>query len=252
MDQSKLISAFVNHWLTEAEKDSLIRGFNNLSDWLKNGNVSYSSHTTSAFYVIYIYALEDRTYRQEVENVIDFFIKETRLSEISNSLHQLLDRLFNELILSRLEELLIGINSQASLSGSESPNDYLGSVHDSKLDTLYENRNDKLNIDFRSQKLHFTAKTLDPRIVTILVGKTNELHKHAHETIFVFLQGEGHVLIDNTTVPVKSGTFVFIPRWSMHQTINNGKEILVFLAVTDYGLTAKSFIGNYNKTARLK
>ena len=93
---------------------------------------------------------------------------------------------------------------------------------------------------------------LDPRIVRIPPGKNNELHKHAHETVFVFISGTGHVKIDNLEVPVKPGDFVFIPRWCMHQSINTSNSEMIFLAIADFGLTGKSFTGNYLKTARLK
>jgi mannose-6-phosphate isomerase-like protein (cupin superfamily) len=78
------------------------------------------------------------------------------------------------------------------------------------------------------------------------------MHKHAHETVFIFLKGQGKVLVDNFENQVAAGDFAFIPRWCNHQSINTGNEDLVFLAVADFGLTGKSFVGNYLKTARLK
>ena len=99
--------------------------------------------------------------------------------------------------------------------------------------------------------LPFPLEILDPRIVKIPAGKSNELHKHAHETVFVFLKGAGHVKIDDLKIPIKEGDFVFIPRWCMHQSVNESSEQMVFLAIADFGLTGKSFVGNYLKTARL-
>jgi oxalate decarboxylase/phosphoglucose isomerase-like protein (cupin superfamily) len=53
-------------------------------------------------------------------------------------------------------------------------------------------------------------------------------------------------------IPVVPGDFVFIPRWCLHQSVNESESEMVFLAVADFGLTGKSFTGNYLKTARLK
>jgi oxalate decarboxylase/phosphoglucose isomerase-like protein (cupin superfamily) len=60
------------------------------------------------------------------------------------------------------------------------------------------------------------------------------------------------VKVDHLSHPVGPGDFAFIPRWCIHQSINTGTEDLVFLAVADFGLTGKSFMGNYLKTARMK
>jgi len=109
-----------------------------------------------------------------------------------------------------------------------------------------------LNIDFNVQVLPFPLEVLDPRIVRVAPGKANEMHRHAHETVFIFLEGEGKVIVDQFENPVKPGDFAFIPRWCNHQSVNTGNTELVFLAVADFGLTGKSFVGNYLKTARLK
>ena len=59
-------------------------------------------------------------------------------------------------------------------------------------------------------------------------------------------------IVDDFENDVKIGDFALIPRWCNHQTVNNSNEELVFLAVADFGLTGKSFVGNYMKTARMK
>ena len=100
--------------------------------------------------------------------------------------------------------------------------------------------------------MDFPLEVLDPRIVRVSPNKNNELHKHAHETVFVFFKGTGQVLIDDVTVPVQPGSIVYIPRWALHQSQNLSNEEMVFLAVADFGFTEKAFIGNYLKTARLK
>ena len=80
---------------------------------------------------------------------------------------------------------------------------------------------------------------------------------HTNNTIFevgynIFSKQILNWEVDNFENQVAAGDFAFIPRWCNHQSINTGDEDLVFLAVADFGLTGKSFVGNYLKTARLK
>ncbi len=102
---------------------------------------------------------------------------------------------------------------------------------------LYMNKDMKKKINFRVDRIAFNAEVLDPRIVHIPVNSMNELHNHAHETIFLILEGNGMVLIDNEELVIKKGDLVFVPRWYQHQTRNTGEKELKFLAVTDYGFT---------------
>jgi mannose-6-phosphate isomerase-like protein (cupin superfamily)/pyrroloquinoline quinone (PQQ) biosynthesis protein C len=117
---------------------------------------------------------------------------------------------------------------------------------------LYGNVHEKLRIDFKVTRLPFSPEVLDPRVVKIAPGKSNEMHKHAHETVFYVIQGSGRILVDNDAVDVGPGDSVFVPRWAFHQSQNTGSTELVILAVTDYGLTGKVFVGNYDRTARMK
>lgn len=65
-------------------------------------------------------------------------------------------------------------------------------------------------------------------------------------------KGQGTVWIDQKQFDVEIGDLVFIPRWSVHQVKNTGDSLLVILAITDFGLTSKAFVGNYLKTARMQ
>jgi oxalate decarboxylase/phosphoglucose isomerase-like protein (cupin superfamily) len=58
------------------------------------------------------------------------------------------------------------------------------------------------------------------------------------------LDGSGQVLIDDRVFPVRAGDTVLVPRWSMHQTQNLGRGELRFLAVTDFQLSQRAFIGD--------
>lgn len=117
---------------------------------------------------------------------------------------------------------------------------------------LYTNKIERLNVDFSVQRLEAGAEVLDPRMVRIPPGKFNEKHKHAHETIFYVIEGTGRVLVDEAAIEIKPGDVVFAPRWTLHQAQNTGPTEMRILAVTDFGLTGKAFMGDYEKTARLR
>ena len=109
-------------------------------------------------------------------------------------------------------------------------------------------RDDKRQQEFSVARLPCDAETLDPRIVRIAPGKFNNLHRHAHETLFCLLAGEGEILVGEDWVPFKAGEAVFAPRWAMHQTHNTGTEELVMYAITDYYLSNRVFIGANSTT----
>ena len=251
MKSSNLIRAIRENWLTEEETRLLRNGASEILSWLKEGKAGKALSLLSGFSSLYLFALENNENRKQAEALCDFLLNG---SEFSPGLEagQLFDRLWEDLQMKRSGMLLEKINSKTSLCQSENPADYVSNLEDERLKGLYENKMDGQNIDFLVQKLPFPLEVLDPRIVRIPPGKTNELHRHAHETVFIYLQGMGHARIDEMKVPVKPGDFVFIPRWCRHQSVNEGQEEMIFLAVADFGLTGKSFFGNYLKTARLK
>jgi mannose-6-phosphate isomerase-like protein (cupin superfamily) len=119
-------------------------------------------------------------------------------------------------------------------------------------EAMYVNRNERLNIDFKVDRLAFPElQTMDPRVLRIAPGKNNELHKHAHESLFVVLRGEGEVRVGERWSPVKTGEVAFVPRWIFHQTRNTSTtDELVILAITDFGFTS-AVLGDYDRRTRL-
>ena len=117
---------------------------------------------------------------------------------------------------------------------------------------IYRNRNDKLRIDFSVDVLDFPGtQAFDTRVVRIAAGCNNELHKHAHESLFYVIDGEAEVRIGDETLTLKPGELAFVPRWVFHQTRNmSGSNELILLAITDFGLT-KAVLGDYDKRTRL-
>jgi len=118
---------------------------------------------------------------------------------------------------------------------------------------LYGNVNARLGIDFKVERLGFPEiQCMDPRIVRIAAGKCNEHHRHAHESIFVVLEGRGEVSVGAETIAVAAGDIAYVPRWAFHQTRNTDPDReLVILAITDFGLTS-AVLGNYDRQTRLR
>ena len=153
------------------------------------------------------------------------------------------DRVFDALQKARLEPLLARMQARRSLAiGLDDAALYHRPGGDPI--TMYANEVERLNIQFTVERLPVAAEVLDPRMVRIPAGKFNEKHKHAHETLIHILEGRGQVLIDGRALPVRAGDTVLVPRWSMHQTQNLGSGELRFLAVTDFHLSQRAFVGD--------
>lgn len=121
------------------------------------------------------------------------------------------------------------------------------------VSVYYEHLDRHLGIDFRVSKLPFEQlQTMEARLLTIAPGATNEKHRHAHESIFVVLQGEAVLHIAGEEVFLAQGDVAYVPRWAVHQTRNGSQRTeLRMLAITDFGLTS-ALIGNYDRSTRLK
>jgi quercetin dioxygenase-like cupin family protein/pyrroloquinoline quinone (PQQ) biosynthesis protein C len=143
----------------------------------------------------------------------------------------------------RLDPIVSRINDRESLAAGV---DAAALFHRSgqATQTLYANEVAKLNVAFTVERLPFVAEVLDPRIVRIPAGKFNEKHKHAHETLIHILDGSGQVLVDDRVFPVAPGDTVLVPRWALHQTQNTGEREMRFLAVTDFKLTQRAYLGD--------
>jgi quercetin dioxygenase-like cupin family protein len=118
---------------------------------------------------------------------------------------------------------------------------------------LYQNVNTALGINFRVQRLPLVGlQVMDPRLVRIAPGATNESHRHAHESLFVVLGGQGELRLGSERVPLTVGDVTCVPRWVVHQTHNTSSEHdLLLLAITDFGLTS-AVLGHDDQSMRLK
>jgi mannose-6-phosphate isomerase-like protein (cupin superfamily) len=242
----------VSQRFSETEYESICGELSLLQAAIEQNAPINPLHVRAGVAALYLYAMGNGQQCDEVVAFIDSIVKQDFSSPWSDNIMKLSDHLFADLQMGRVGTILEKINDQKSLTTANANEELVSSIGDERITGLYENKVDELNIDFTVQILPFPLEVLDPRIVRVAPGKANELHRHAHETVFIFLEGEGKVLVDQFENAVKPGDFAFIPRWCNHQSINTGTTDLVFLAVADFGLTGKSFVGNYLKTARMK
>ena len=90
-----------------------------------------------------------------------------------------------------LEQLVARVRAGRG-SSAEAPAQGLTAAPLESGEDVYANRNERLGIDFTVQRLAFPEiQVIDPRIVRIRPGASNERHKHAHESLFVVLAGQG-------------------------------------------------------------
>jgi quercetin dioxygenase-like cupin family protein len=151
--------------------------------------------------------------------------------------------IYQALRMRRLEPMLERMQGHVSLASGL---DDAAICHRLGGDTIamYANEVEKLNVEFTVERLPLAAEVLDPRMVRIPAGKFNEKHKHAHETLIHILEGIGQVLVDDRALPVRAGDTVLVPRWALHQTQNLGDREMRFLAVTDFALSQRAYLGD--------
>lgn len=106
---------------------------------------------------------------------------------------------------------------------------------------------DRRGVRFTVDAYPCTAETFQPRIVRIPPGKSNSLHKHAHDTLFMFLKEHARIRVGDSFVEMGAGNAVFCPRWGMHQTTNMASDEFIHLALTDYYWTHLVYIGSYDE-----
>lgn len=250
MSAQLCLQALRNTWLEESEIHRIQDGFDAVQMALDKNLPEQLIGLPAFVSLLYITCLNNKESFDKMGAMLNHDISE--IPQYTASEELVWDAIWIDLQWNRTGMLNEKINARKSLTHSDSADDFISNVEDSRLEKIYNNQSDKLNIDFVVQRLPFPLEVLDPRIVTIPPHKTNELHKHAHETVFIFIAGSGHVKVDGMKIPVVPGDFVFIPRWCLHQSVNESDTDMIFLAVADFGITGKSFTGSYLKTARMK
>ena len=250
MSAQLCLQALRNKWLEDSEIQRIQVGFDAVQSALDKNALEHLTGLPAFVSLLYVTCLNNKESFGKMGAMLNHEVSE--IPQYTATEELVWDAIWIDLQWNRTGMLNEKINARKSLTHSDSANDFLSNVQESRWESISNNQSDKLNIDFVVQRLPFPLEVLDPRIVTIPPHKTNELHKHAHETVFIFIAGSGHVKVDGMKIPVVPGDFVFIPRWCLHQSVNESNSDMVFLAVADFGITGKSFTGSYLKTARMK
>ncbi|WP_086931978.1 iron-containing redox enzyme family protein [Agarilytica rhodophyticola] len=114
---------------------------------------------------------------------------------------------------------------------------------------LYSSDQQDEGIKFHVSRFDLGCEVMDPRLLEIAVGSRNEVHRHAHESIFYIVSGQGNIHIGDKSIEAKKGDIVYVPRWVSHYSENIGEEALCIFAITDFGLT-NHFPKNTNNSYR--
>jgi quercetin dioxygenase-like cupin family protein/pyrroloquinoline quinone (PQQ) biosynthesis protein C len=117
---------------------------------------------------------------------------------------------------------------------------------------LYTNADAQRGIDFSVERAPLATDVLDARLLRVPPGRSNEKHRHPHESLLYVIEGQGRVQVNQASVEVTPGDLVFVPRWATHQSHSTGDGDLTVLALTDFGLTEKAYVGNQVKSTRAK
>lgn len=162
------------------------------------------------------------------------------------------EQLFENVVARRIKPLLESIQ-RGDRSVAE-PLDAGALLHrpSQKGSPLYHNSDESLGIEFSVERVPFATEVFDVRLLRVAARKGNERHRHPHESVFHVIQGRGRVFVDNLSVDVEPGDIVFVPRWAQHRSESTSDEDLVILALTDFGLTERAFVGDHLSTTRRK
>lgn len=162
------------------------------------------------------------------------------------------NKLYDNLEVRRLQPILNHIREKVSLAPDAPLKADLHYEMGTVASPLYNNVNERLNIDFAVERIPFKTDVFDSRVLRVAPHKNNERHKHPHESIFYVIEGVGRVQVNETEMDIKVGDVIFVPRWAMHQSFNTGDKELLILALTDFGLTQQAFLGDHLSSTRQK
>jgi len=127
-----------------------------------------------------LYGMQREKHREEVLNLLDWLENPSGECQCSPTILRLASQLYHDFQTLRLGALTEKINEQKSLTHVQEGKELISTIRASNLEALYNNKVDKLNIDFNVFRLPFALEVLDARLVIVKPGKANEMHKHAH------------------------------------------------------------------------
>ncbi|NOU51362.1 cupin domain-containing protein [Pseudoalteromonas sp. JBTF-M23] len=158
-------------------------------------------------------------------------------------------QLYEELEARQLKQLVKQVTNEKPYADLAQLNDLYANVANKQGVPLYKNDAQDQNVSFEVTRFKVASEVIDPRLLEIPVGKRNEKHRHAHESVFYVLSGSGIVHVDEQEIKVAAGDLAYVPRWYDHYTQNTGDTPLKVLALTDYGFT-RCFAKNTERSYR--
>jgi pyrroloquinoline quinone (PQQ) biosynthesis protein C/mannose-6-phosphate isomerase-like protein (cupin superfamily) len=162
------------------------------------------------------------------------------------------DELYRAVVAARLRRMMANIQGGASLAPADPDPRALVFRPGGRGEPLYENADPAGTMDFSVERVPLATEVFDTRILRVKKGKHNEAHKHPHESVFHVISGRGRVHVNRASVDIGPGDIVFVPRWATHFSEAGPGEDLVILALTDFGLTERAYVGNPTTTTRQK
>lgn len=77
------------------------------------------------------------------------------------------------------------------------------------------------------------SSALGVSVLLVPPGARMDLHQHEAEEVYVIQSGTGEMLTADGSRPVAVGDYVYLPAWTWHGIVNDGREMLqVLLALT--------------------
>jgi mannose-6-phosphate isomerase-like protein (cupin superfamily) len=77
-----------------------------------------------------------------------------------------------------------------------------------------------LNLYDSSGRIVFTIST-----TVLRSGQQTSGHEHANDSeVYEFVEGHGTMIVDNSTINIKSGDYVFVEKGKYHKVINLSKS----------------------------
>ncbi|WP_224247711.1 cupin domain-containing protein [Hyalangium gracile] len=172
-----------------------------------------------------------------------------RAMELQNNLFE---ALFEATRQRRLRPLLEHIEARLPLAPEEPEPRTVHLAELSNVVPFFRQTHEQRGIDFTVDRVPFPAEVLETSVMHVVAGHRTEPRELAHEVLLMVLSGTGRVQVRGTTVEVKAGEAVFVPRWALHQAHATGAEPLTLMMVTDHGLTRRAHEEEVLRAARLK
>lgn len=110
-------------------------------------------------------------------------------------------------------------------------------AHDAGVDwRIFNNKHEKFREEQEQEGGYFPEKAVMDVIRFVSLAHLNPgkcYHAHAHddhEEIYYIISGKGKMIVDDEESDIMDGDCIYIPLNSVHQIVNDGDQIIEFLA----------------------